>query len=170
MSIGSTIPECTGRNYSVFMRYPDVITIAERLTLYALTKHIAFSFIAPLPFCLKENRIIRNITTCSAGHYAAVIDSDGTFRLCSACNSQRIHPQAMGSLPLIYGQLNEALEKYLKKYVPSECLKCSKLVECKAACPLYWKIPGIDTPSQWKTYKDVENMTTCMNLHHIKNI
>jgi len=152
MSISSTLPECTGRNYSVFMIYPHVIEIAERLTLYALTKRIAFSFITPLPFCLKEKRIIRNSTICSAGHYAVIIDTDGTFRPCSACNLQSNNLPSIKSIEshrAIYDQLNDIFEKYLRKDTPLDCLKCLKFRDCGAACPLYWKIPGIDTPSKW---------------------
>lgn len=89
MNIGNTLPECAGRNWCVMMQYPTVVEIAEQLTLYALTKRIAFSFITPLPVCLKENRTISNPSVCSAGRYSIVMDSDGKFRPCSASFPQR---------------------------------------------------------------------------------
>ena len=160
MSISSTLPECTGRNYSVFLQYPDIVEIAERLTLYALTKRIPFSFITPLPFCLKESRTISNSSTCSAGRYSVIIDTNGAFRPCSVCNPpDDILPSvnSIGSHRAIYEQLSDVVEKYLRKEVPLECLRCSKFRECRAACPLYWKIPGIDTPSKWIISNNTEN-------------
>lgn len=152
MSISNTTPECTGRNYSVLMSYPNIIEIVEKLTLYALTKSISLNFISPLPFCLKEQRIINGFRTCGAGYNAALIDTDGTLRPCSACNPLDIalpSIELIGSYYAIHDKLSDVIEKYLTKYIPQDCVKCSKFRQCKAACPLYWKIPGIDTPSKW---------------------
>lgn len=152
MNISNTLPECAGRNYSVCMNYLEVVEIAEQLTLYALTKRIPFSFITPLPFCLKEERVINNSSVCSAGRYSIVIDTDGVFRPCSVCNpSDESLPSiySIHSYHTIYEHLSPVIENYLKKDIPEECLSCSKLRECRAACPLYWKVPGIATPSEW---------------------
>lgn len=152
MNISNTLPECAGRNYSVCMSYPEVVEIAEQLTLYALTKRVPFSFITPLPFCLKEKRIISNSSVCSAGQYSIVIDTDGTFRPCSVCypfNASLPSIYSVQSYHTIYEHLSPVIENDLKKDIPGECLSCLKLRECRAACPLYWKVPGIATPSRW---------------------
>ena len=153
MNIGNTLPECSGRNFSILMDYRDVVDIAEKLTLYAMTKKISFSFITPLPFCLKENKIISNPSVCSAGQYSVVIDINGELRPCSVCNPLDVSfpkIESLDSYNSVYSKLKPTIENYLNKEVPPECKSCSRLSECKAACPLYWKIPGIATPSQWK--------------------
>jgi len=153
MSINNAMPEFAGRNYSVGMSYPKVVEIAEQLTLYALTKRVSFAFITPLPFCLKEKRIINNPSICSAGQLeTTTIDNNGVLRPCSVCNPPNELLPLIDSIPsyqAIGEHLNPIIKNYLNKNIPTECLNCSKLRECKAACPLYWKVPDIATPSEW---------------------
>lgn len=152
MNIGNTLPECAGRNRSMIMQYPEVVEVAEELTLYALTKRIAFSFITPLPLCLKEGRVISNPSVCSAGHYSTVIDTDGTCRPCSVCNPAEWSFPKLHELES-FQQAGSCLEKAVSEYVcgsvPAECKVCPRMPECKAACPLYWKVPGVDSPKSW---------------------
>jgi radical SAM protein with 4Fe4S-binding SPASM domain len=151
MNIGNTLPECAGRNWRTLMEYPEVVEIAEQLTLYALSKRIAFSFITPLPHCLKADRVISNPSVCSAGRYSIVVETDGTYRPCSVCNP------SVESLPRVddapYGQIHDRLdavvEQFVRTDIPQECRQCSLLSDCKACCPLYWKVAGVRTPSQW---------------------
>jgi len=152
MNIGNTLPECAGHNWSVMMQYPMVTEIAEQLTLYALTKRINFSFITPLPMCLKDGRTISNPSVCSAGRVSIVVDSDGTLRPCSVCTSvgdNVFHIQDVKALQEIYGRMDAMVANNVKRDIPNECKECSRLVECRAACPLYWKAKGVTTPSQW---------------------
>lgn len=132
MNIGNTLPEYAGRNRSMMMQYPEVVEIAEELTLYALTKRVAFSFITPLPLCLKDGRVISNSSVCSAGHYSTVIDTDGTCRPCSVCNPAEWSCPKLHDLAS-YREIGSCLEKVVREYVcgsvPAEC----KLVrECRS--------------------------------------
>lgn len=153
MNIGNTLPECAGRNCSAMMQYPEVVEIAEKLTLYALTKRVAFSFITPLPLCLKHGKTISNPSVCSAGQYSTIIDTDGTGRPCSVCNPADYSCPKLQNLAS-YGEVASHLEPVVREYVreriPAECRVCPQLDECKAACPLYWRTPRVATPSQWK--------------------
>lgn len=152
MNIGNTLPECAGRNRKVMMEYPEVVEIAERLTLYALSKRIPFSFITPLPLCLKAGRVISNPSVCSAGRYSMIIDVDGTFRPCSVSNPPgQSLPRVEAGLPhaQVCDQLDVVVSEYVRSDVPIECRRCSQLSECRACCPLYWKVPGVRRPSQW---------------------
>lgn len=152
MNIGNTLPECAGRNHVAMMEYPEVVEIAEQLTLYALTKRIAFSFITPLPLCLKENRVISNPSVCSAGQYSTVIDVDGRCKPCSVCDPSTGCP-GIGKLATFADAgtaLEEVVNNAVRDDIPGECNACSKRSACRAACPLYWKVPGVTTPRAWK--------------------
>jgi radical SAM protein with 4Fe4S-binding SPASM domain len=154
MSIGNTLPECAGRNWKVMMEYPEVVEIAEELTLYALTKRIAFSFITPLPLCLKSGRTINNPSVCSAGAYSTVVDVDGTFRPCSVCEPAGFNlPKASetASYQYVYERLKPVVSGCVQADIPDECRECASFFDCKACCPLYWKVPGVQTPAMWRT-------------------
>jgi radical SAM protein with 4Fe4S-binding SPASM domain len=154
MNIGNTLPECAGLNWQVMMQYPTVVEVAEQLNLYALTKKIAFSFITPLPVCLKANRPISNPSVCSAGRYSIVMDPDGTFRPCSACfPPAELLPTVFDveSFADVYARLRQPVAEYVNADVPSECRKCDHFAECRAACPLYWKAAGVTHPLTWAT-------------------
>jgi radical SAM protein with 4Fe4S-binding SPASM domain len=152
MNIGNTLPECAGHNWSFMMQYPTVVDIAECLNLYALTKKISFSFITPLPQCLKENRFINNPSVCSAGRVSIVVDIDGNLMPCSVCTSMKddkLNIQDVSNLNEIYHHMDSLVSKHIKNDIPAECLLCNKLDTCRAACPLYWKANGVAHPLQW---------------------
>lgn len=152
MNIGNTLPECAGHNWAVMMQYPTVVDIAEHLTLYALTKRISFSFITPLPICLKDKRIISNPSVCSAGRVSIVADADGTLRPCSVCTfakDEALRIQDVKDLKEIYRRMDSIVSDFVKIDIPDECRKCERMSECRAACPLYWKAKGVARPSQW---------------------
>ncbi len=152
MNIGNTLPECSGRNWSRLIEYPDVVEIAERLTLYALTKRISFSFITPLPICLKRGRTISNPSVCSAGAYSLIVDTSGQFRPCSTWTLEsdtypNVH--SVESLGEVHEQMRRIVQHYVKHQVPHDCRVCADLRECRAACPLYWQVTGINHPHSW---------------------
>jgi radical SAM protein with 4Fe4S-binding SPASM domain len=157
MNIGNTLPECAGRNCSVMFEYPEVVKIAEQLTLYALTKRIGFSFITPLPVCLKEGRVISNPSVCSAGEYSKIIDTDGRSRPCSVsgpeCASRNV--QQSGRQAVLREEIEEIVRQRVRNDIPAECRSCSKFRQCGAGCPLYWKVGGVSTPSMWKREPDL---------------
>jgi radical SAM protein with 4Fe4S-binding SPASM domain len=152
MNIGNTLPECAGRNWRVMMEYPTVVELAEHLTLYALTKRIPFSFITPLPLCLKEGRQISNPSVCSAGRYSLVVEPDGRLKPCSTCSGfdealPRI--QQLGSYREAYARMDPLVAEYVNADLPEVCRGCSRFAECKGACPLYWKAEGVASPRDW---------------------
>lgn len=152
MNIGNTLPECAGRNWQVMMQYPAVAEIAEQLNLYALTKRISFSFITPLPVCLKAGHPISNPSVCSAGRYSIVMDPDGTFRPCSACfPPAELLPTVFDvtSFADVYASLRRPVAEFVNSDVPVECHECDRFAECRAACPLYWKAAGVTHPATW---------------------
>jgi radical SAM protein with 4Fe4S-binding SPASM domain len=153
INIGNTLPECSGKNCGIIMEYPDVVEIAEQLNLYALTKRAAFSFITPLPLCLKEGRVISNPSVCSAGNYSIVMDYDGTFRPCSVCfppkqDLPRLHH--VNNLQAVHKMFGEIVPNYVSEALPQECRECKRLSDCKGACPLYWKMPWVRSPQHWE--------------------
>jgi len=153
MNIGNTLPECAGRNYGAMLQYPQVVEIAEQLTLYAMTKRVNFSFITPLPLCLKQGRVVSNPSVCSAGRVSTVVDPDGILRPCSVCTSIATRPirvEDVASLDDAYSRMDEAVAVSVVDGVPAECATCPRRAECRAACPLYWKARGVLTPSQWQ--------------------
>jgi len=158
MNIGNTLPECAGHNWSYMMQYPTVVNIAEHLTLYALTKRINFSFITPLPLCLKENRVISNPSVCSAGRVSIVVDFDGSLLPCSVCTTlkdDKFHIQDVTNLKEIYNKMDSVVAKHVKDDIPHECHQCDLINTCRAACPLYWKANGVAHPLQWHQSKQV---------------
>ena len=152
MNIGNTLPECTGCNWFNMMQYPYVVDIAEKLTLYALTKRISFSFITPLPLCLKDKRVISNPSVCSAGRVSIVVDCDGSLRPCSVCTTAsdgKLRIQEVSDLEEIYHRMDSLVAYYVKDSIPEECKNCDHLSVCRAACPLYWKAKGVSRPTKW---------------------
>ena len=149
MNVGNVLPENGGCNRPLLVEYPAVVDLAEQLTLYALTRPIGFSFITPLPLCLKRGRVISNPSVCSAGGYSIVMDVDGTLRACSVCLAGGPHVAGLRALQDAGPLLRPFVERDVRCQVPAECLRCESLAACRAACPLYWKIPGVRTPSAW---------------------
>jgi radical SAM protein with 4Fe4S-binding SPASM domain len=154
MNIGNTLPECAARNWNVMMQYPEVVELAERLTLYALTKRIAFSFITPLPLCLKEGRQISNPSVCSAGRYSLVIEPDGRIKPCSVCAGFEDELPSVFELGVfndVYSRMEALVMRFVTDGIPKECRTCSRFFECKGACPLYWKASGVTAPLRWES-------------------
>jgi radical SAM protein with 4Fe4S-binding SPASM domain len=149
MNIGNTLPENGGANRSVLVEYPAVVQIAEELTLYALTRSIGFSFITPLPLCLKGGRVLSNPSVCSAGSYSIVMNADGTLRACSVCLAGGPHVASLRTYADAGPLLRPFVEREVRSHVPDDCLRCESLDACRAACPLYWKVPGVLPPSAW---------------------
>jgi radical SAM protein with 4Fe4S-binding SPASM domain len=152
MNIGNTLPECAARNWNVMMQYPVVVELAERLTLYAFTKRIAFSFITPLPLCLKEGRQISNPSVCSAGRYSLVIEPDGKIKPCSVCagfEDELPSALALGAFNDVYSRMDALVPRFVTDSIPEQCRACSRFFACKGACPLYWKVSGVTEPICW---------------------
>jgi radical SAM protein with 4Fe4S-binding SPASM domain len=149
MSVGNMLPEGGGCNRAMLCEYPDVVEYAERLTLYALTREIAFSFITPLPACLKRGRVVSNPSVCSAGGYSIVMDTDGTLRACSVSRTPGPNVRELRSFRDASRLLEPAVIRELHERVPAECRACPTLADCRAACPMYWQVPGARPPSAW---------------------
>jgi radical SAM protein with 4Fe4S-binding SPASM domain len=109
------------------------------LKVEVVTKRIAFSFITPLPMCLKEKRVISNPSVCSASHYFVVIDVDGTFRPCSVCNPLDISfpkIESATTYQTVYDKLKPVIETYLTKDIPAECQRCKKTRRMQSRLPI----------------------------------
>lgn len=152
MNIGNMLPECCARNHALLMEYPDVVAIAENLNLYALTKRIDFSFITPLPLCLKNHRFISNPSVCSAGAYSLIMDPSGQFRPCSTWTFPDIdypNVHAVATIEEVRRTMKGIVQSWVGSHIPTECSTCEDLPTCRAACPLYWAVAGARTPSCW---------------------
>jgi len=139
-----------------YSRIPEIIHVIKKR---ARKEGIRFMWYSPIPYCML-NPIAEGLgnKSCAACDGLLSVAPDGSVLPCSSYNEPVGNLLSRPFREIWNGK--KACYFKEKRFVPEPCRECGLREICTGACPLYWKVEGVEELERLQLHDSRNDVTT----------